>query len=125
MVDLYYALYGNRRPLSLPTPELSAMFKPQKVSSGSTSTYLSSSVAEVKSRPESPLDIKPLDIVDNVDVVVDNEPMYIGPMKMEDEEEYTHGQKAENITEVQDELSPQVNVDLDEVKIIKVSVLLL
>lgn len=31
MVDLYYALYGTKRPLCIPTPELSAILKPQKI----------------------------------------------------------------------------------------------
>lgn len=55
MVDLYYALYGNKRPMSLPTPELSAMFKPQKVLPVQ---------AEIKTRAPSPLDEKPMDIID-------------------------------------------------------------
>ncbi len=57
MVDLYYALYGNKRPMCLPTPELSAMamFKPQKVLPVQ---------AEIKTRAPSPIDEKPIDIVD-------------------------------------------------------------
>ncbi|XP_055702172.1 transcription initiation factor TFIID subunit 2 [Phlebotomus papatasi] len=31
LVDLYYALYGLKRPLCLPTPELQAIMKPQKI----------------------------------------------------------------------------------------------
>lgn len=48
MVDLYYALYGTKRPPCLVNSELSAMFRPQKASTatytGGTAT-LSSSVA--------------------------------------------------------------------------------
>lgn len=50
MVDLYYALYGTKRPQCLPNADLlSAMFKPQKLLSSS----------EIKKRPISPIDVKP------------------------------------------------------------------
>lgn len=62
MVDLYYALYGNKRPLSLPTPELSAMFKPQKVQPIQ---------AEIKTRAPSPIDEKPIEIIDVVPIETD------------------------------------------------------
>lgn len=59
MVDLYYALYGNKRPMCLPTAELSAMFKPQKVQPIQ---------AEIKTRAPSPIDEKPIDIIDIVPI---------------------------------------------------------
>lgn len=31
LVDLYYVLYGKRRPVCIPIPELAALLKPQKV----------------------------------------------------------------------------------------------
>lgn len=31
LVDLYYVLYGKRRPVCVPIPELAALLKPQKV----------------------------------------------------------------------------------------------
>lgn len=31
LVDLYYTLYGSKRPLCLPIPELAAITKPKKV----------------------------------------------------------------------------------------------
>lgn len=43
MVDIYYSLYGSKKPLCLPNAELSAMFKPQKINFGT----------ELKSRPAS------------------------------------------------------------------------
>lgn len=43
MVDIYYSLYGTKKPLCLPNAELSAMFKPQKINFGT----------EPKSRPSS------------------------------------------------------------------------
>lgn len=64
MVDLYYALYGNKHPICLPTPELSAMFKPQKVQPVQ---------AEIKTRAPSPLDEKPLDIIDVIPIEADDE----------------------------------------------------
>lgn len=64
MVDLYYALYGNKRPMCLPTPELSAMFKPQKVQPVQ---------AEIKTRAPSPIDEKPIDIIDTVLIEADIE----------------------------------------------------
>lgn len=72
MVDLYYALYGNKRPLSLPTAELSAMFKPQKVQPVQ---------AEIKTRPPSPIDEKPIDIVDVVPLEPDIEVQEENPQK--------------------------------------------
>lgn len=59
MVDLYYALYGNKRPLCLPTPELLAMFKPPKVQPVQS---------EIKTRAPSPIDEKPIDIIDVVPI---------------------------------------------------------
>lgn len=57
MVDLYFALYGSKRPPGMCSAELSAIFKPQKITS---SIPLKGFVkAEVKSRPESPIDEKP------------------------------------------------------------------
>lgn len=57
MVDLYYALYGSKRPPGMASAELAAMFKPQKVTS---SIPLKGFVkAEIKSRPDSPIDEKP------------------------------------------------------------------
>lgn len=50
MVDLYYALYGSKRPQCLPTAELSAMFKPQKIIP----------ISEIKKRPVSPIEVKPI-----------------------------------------------------------------
>lgn len=32
LVDLYYTLYGSKRPLCLPVPELMSLTKPKKVS---------------------------------------------------------------------------------------------
>lgn len=64
MVDLYYALYGNKRPLCLPSAELSAMFKPQKVQPVQ---------AEIKTRAPSPIDEKPIDIIDIVPIETDIE----------------------------------------------------
>lgn len=55
MVDLYYALYGNKRPMTIATPEVSAMFKPQKVQPIQ---------AEIKPRTPSPSEEKPVDKVD-------------------------------------------------------------
>lgn len=43
MVDIYYSLYGTKKPLCLPNTDLSAMFKPQKINFGT----------EIKSRPSS------------------------------------------------------------------------
>lgn len=31
LVDLYYTLYGTKRPVCLPVPELASLIKPQKV----------------------------------------------------------------------------------------------
>lgn len=31
LVDLYFTLYGNRRPVCLPIPELANILKPQKI----------------------------------------------------------------------------------------------
>lgn len=31
LVDLYYTLYGSKRPLCLPIPEIAAITKPKKV----------------------------------------------------------------------------------------------
>lgn len=50
MVDLYYALYGTKRPLCIPTPELSAILKPQKINPISNI----SANLESRSRPISP-----------------------------------------------------------------------
>lgn len=50
MVDLYYALYGTKRPLCIPTPELSAILKPQKIHPISNI----SGNLESRSRPISP-----------------------------------------------------------------------
>lgn len=40
LVDLYYVLYGKRRPVCIPIPELAALLKPQKVD-----TYVESEVS--------------------------------------------------------------------------------
>ncbi|XP_055376719.1 transcription initiation factor TFIID subunit 2 [Condylostylus longicornis] len=50
MVDLYYALYGSKKPYCLQSAEFSAMFKPQKVKSEHTNNVTD----EKSSRPETP-----------------------------------------------------------------------
>lgn len=71
MVDLYYALYGSKRPPGMVSAELTAMFRPQKVttaqttSTGSISTF---SHAKIKSevKTSSPIEEKPLHIIDTI-----------------------------------------------------------
>lgn len=71
MVDLYYALYGSKRPPGMISAELTAMFRPQKVttaqttSTGSISTF---SHAKIKSevKTSSPIEEKPLHIIDTI-----------------------------------------------------------
>lgn len=55
MVDLYYALYGTKRPQCLPTAELSAMFKPQRIAPPQLIPS-----ADIKKRADSPIDEKPV-----------------------------------------------------------------
>lgn len=100
MVDLYYALYGNRRPFCLPNPELSAMFKPQKVQSFMSST-------DIKDRPSSPWeDIKPLDMDESV--VLDlGEAMNLDPPKPD--------------PTILDLDSVEIKIEPEEIKTIKVS----
>lgn len=63
MVDLYYALYGIKRPPCLPMPELSSMFKPQKVQSSlSTIPTITNIKTEVKPKISDIIDVKPIDI---------------------------------------------------------------
>lgn len=63
MVDFYYALYGIKRPPCLPTPELSSMFKPQKVNSSLSSTSSITTIkTEVKPRISNTIDVKPIDL---------------------------------------------------------------
>lgn len=61
MVDLYYALYGTKRPLCIPTPELSAILKPQKIN---PITNFSGNL-DSRSRPISPFtsSFKPIAMV--------------------------------------------------------------
>lgn len=77
MVDMYYALYGTKRPPGMVSSELSAMFRPQKVSTATTtstnSTITPSAAplkvkAENKMRVPSPIEEKPLHILDIVEV---------------------------------------------------------
>lgn len=79
MVDLYYALYGNKRPMCLPTPELSAMFKPPKVQPVQ---------AEIKTRAPSPIDEKPIDIVDVVPIEAAIEVQESNPLKRTAEQSF-------------------------------------
>lgn len=76
MVDLYYTLYKTRVPNCLPNPELASILKPQKLASSfaavadrepeieQPSAIELNSFSHKRSRSSSPLDIKPLDLID-------------------------------------------------------------
>uniref|UniRef100_A0A8D8N598 Transcription initiation factor TFIID subunit 2 n=5 Tax=Culex pipiens TaxID=7175 RepID=A0A8D8N598_CULPI len=81
MVDLYYTLYGTRVPNCLPNPELASILKPQKLASSfaavanrerTDSERERDQLAEIelesmsqkRQRSLSPLDVKPLDLID-------------------------------------------------------------
>lgn len=81
MVDLYYTLYGTRVPNCLPNPELASILKPQKLGSSfaavanrerTDSERERDQLAEIelesmsqkRQRSLSPLDVKPLDLID-------------------------------------------------------------
>lgn len=78
MVDLYYALYGSKRPPGMSSAELSAMFKPQKVSAPLKGFVK----AEVKSRPDSPIDEKPqfAGLIDDGDELPDEQIISVDDM---------------------------------------------
>lgn len=63
LVDLYFALYGSRRPICLPIPELEGVLKPHK--------YTGPDIKKIKPNPPPP-DIKPnLNISPNKEGVSD------------------------------------------------------
>lgn len=81
MVDLYYTLYGTRVPNCLPNSELASILKPQKLASSfaavadrerTDSERERDQLAEIelesmsqkRQRSLSPLDVKPLDLID-------------------------------------------------------------
>lgn len=75
MVDLYYALYGSKRPPGMVSSELSAMFRPQKVTTSQTTSTSSVSTfgqakikTEAKTSSSSPIEEKPLHITDTMDM---------------------------------------------------------
>ncbi|XP_001664244.2 transcription initiation factor TFIID subunit 2 [Aedes aegypti] len=76
MVDLYYTLYNTRVPHCLPNPELASILKPQKLASSFAAVADKEpnppepagidleSFSSKRARSTSPLDIKPLDLID-------------------------------------------------------------
>lgn len=60
MVDLYYALYGSKRPLCLPQAELAAMFKPQKVTTSSSFANVEDEKPKKMSLNDDEIDEKPI-----------------------------------------------------------------
>lgn len=117
MVDLYYALYGSKRPQCLPTAELLAMFKPQKIVP----------ISEIKKRPPSPIEVKPaptpkiepepLEIVEQIISIDDDDivPIVIDPI-VAPKEETVDDTKATVIMSESFEQSIDVKMELDDVK---------
>lgn len=117
MVDLYYALYGSKRPQCLPTAELSAMFKPQKVIP----------IAEIKKRPASPIEVKPipppkiepepLEVVEEIISIDDDDvvPIIVVPF-VEPKEETIDDSKATVIISESFEHSIDVKMEPEDVK---------
>lgn len=73
MVDLYYALYGSKRPPGMVSSELSAMFRPQKVTTSQTTSTSSVSTfgqakikTEAKTSSSSPIEEKTLHNTDTM-----------------------------------------------------------
>lgn len=76
MVDLYYTLYNTRIPTCLPNPELASILKPQKLASSFAAVADKEPIqpepteidletfSSKRPRSASPLDIKPLDLID-------------------------------------------------------------
>lgn len=65
MVDIYYALYGSKRPMCLPQAELAAMFKPQKVPQPTSTVVSDVVVDDVEETPklfahDDEIDTKPI-----------------------------------------------------------------
>lgn len=79
MVDLYYSLYGTKRPPGMLSAELSSMFRPPKVSATQAATSAATAAnapvklkSESKTRPSSPIEEKPLHIIDDAHIKVDD-----------------------------------------------------
>lgn len=126
MVDLYYSLYGSKRPMCLPQAELAAMFKPQKVAASSSASTSSSAAANADDKKipliNDELEKKPLIIESTI---------YLSPPQQQSADKHTSLDFVDKI-----ELSPNdmkrdsielfdsssVKIEPDELELIEVNV---
>lgn len=78
LVDLYYTLYGTRRPVCLPIPELAGILRPPRHSSGPSESKRIKSIPPARAphvtdikRTNSPVPVKQ-EVVNDVVVVEEN-----------------------------------------------------
>lgn len=112
MVDLYYALYGVKKPLCLPNSDLASLFKPQKVKETSTmhrdvvKLDLEDTLILHKSPPRNePGDFKSIEIIN-------------------DDESFVIEDRTTSIHEMVHEEQLEIKMESDEYKVAKVLILI-